>query len=153
MSQSLMFLPDYCIYHGQNKSMISESFLYRFIVPEQPLMPYTRPTNNTSEAAVHVTWSHLACVNQNSEITGYKLRLQIEQYSWNSHGDDPSPFFLNISYPHLTPLLTALELDYVVRDLSPTIEYGISVAGVNINGDVGPFSVSVVVRTLHPRGD
>ena len=118
-------------------------------MPGQPTAIRASPTNK-SAATVHITWNHILCINQNSEISGYRLQhsrqssfFPIEYYSY--YGE---PSFINLSFPNMVSLQ---ELDYILTGLTPTIEYSISVAGVNLNDDVGPYSASAIVRATHPQ--
>ena len=115
-------------------------------MPGQPTALLASPTN-MSAASVHVTWNHIPCINQNSEISGYKLQLS-RQSSLFPFEFNSEPSFINLSFLNMVSLQ---ELDYIVIGLTATIEYSISVAGVNLNDNVGPYSASAIVRAPHPQ--
>lgn len=116
-------------------------------MPGQPTALRASPTN-VSSASVHVMWNHIPCIDQNSEISGYKLQLSRQSIFFYSQSDYGEPSFSNVSFPNMVSLQ---ELDYILTGLTPTIEYSISVAGVNCNDDVGPYSTSAFVRASHPQ--
>ena len=115
-------------------------------MPGQPTALRASPTN-MSAASVHITWNHIPCIKQNSEISGYKLQHS-RQSSFLRLEFNSEPSFTNLSFLNMVYLM---ELDYILTGLTPTIEYSISVAGVNLNDNVGPYSASAIVRASHPQ--
>ena len=84
----------------------------------------------TGPRSISIDWNHVDCTDRNSEITGYTLQ-------YNSTDGTAT----NTSLP-------ANITTYTVTGLAPSTNYSVRVAAINSNGEVGPFNVPILVKTL-----
>ena len=89
----------------------------------------------TTSTTITIQWGAVPCMDQNSEITGYKVR-------YGPVG----------SSQRATDAVTGSASTggmYTLTGLIPFTNYSIEVAAVNSNGDIGPFTLPVVDSTVH----
>ena len=84
----------------------------------------------TGPTIVFVTWKHVDCIDRNSEISGYTVR-------YGPVGGTPVNDSIS-GTNHRT---------YTAVGLTPSTNYSIEVKAVNNDGEVGPFSSPIFVRT------
>ncbi len=98
-------------------------------VPSTYTAPISAPQNlqtiATDETSITVQWDAVACIDRNSEITGYKLRYT--------------------GYEEAIPQSGDVGGTSTITGLSPLTSYSIEVAAVSDSG-IGPFA-SIIVRT------
>ena len=87
----------------------------------------------TTSTTITVQWGAVPCIDQNSEITGYKVQ----------YGPDDSS---NRTIDAVTGSASTGG-EYTLIGLIPLTSYSIEVAAVNSSGDVGPFTGTIVTAT------
>ena len=88
-----------------------------------------------SSTSITVQWGAVPCMDQNSEITGYKIRYGPVGSSQRTQ----------------TNVVTGSASTggmYTLSGLIPFTNYSIEVTAVNSNGDTGPFTPPYFVETL-----
>ena len=94
-------------------------------------------STTTTSTTITIQWGAVPCIDRNSEITGYKV-----QYGPVDSSD------------RTTDAVTGSVSTggvYTMIGLVPLTDYSIEVAAVNSNGDVGPFTPTIITTTTPIR--
>ena len=87
----------------------------------------------TTSTTITVQWGAVPCMDQNSEITGYRV--------------DYGPVDSSHKTTDTVTGSASAGGMYTVIGLIPFTNYSIKVAAVNSNGDVGPFTLTIITTT------
>lgn len=98
--------------------------------PEPSASPHVMVTFVNETFAI-VSWKPLDCCKQNGVITGYRLRVEVEECSGQS-------FQIGLNGQNVT--------SYILDTLTPHTQYTAQVAAVNAAG-LGPFSIAMPFST------
>ena len=77
-------------------------------------------------------WGNISCTELNSDLLGYTIR-----YNSDGEGDDWN-----------TIDVAGSTNTYNITGLTPYTNYSIQVAAMNMLGDLGPYSETIIVQTL-----
>ena len=89
----------------------------------------------TTSTTITIQWGAVPCMDQNSEITGYKVRygpVGSSQRATDAVGGSASSGGM-----------------YTLTGLIPFTNYSIEVAAVNSNGDTGPYTHPILTATTN----
>ena len=88
--------------------------------------------SNMSSTSVLIWWGNISCTELNSDLLGYTIH-----YNSDGEGDDWN-----------TIDVTGSTNTYNITGLTPYTNYSIQVAAMNMLGDLGPYSDTIIVQTL-----
>ena len=92
--------------------------------------PQVVTASATGPKTISIDWNNVDCIERNSKITGYTL---------NYISSDGTA--TNTSFPaNLTT--------YTVTGLTSSTNYSVKMAAINSNGEIGPFTLPILVKTL-----
>ena len=92
----------------------------------------------TSPVSIIIRWSHVPCIDCNSNITGYTV-------CYSTGGGST----VNVSVSGTDQS----ERTYTATPLAPNTSYSIQVAAVTSTGVTGPFSITVTETTSPPQSE
>ena len=85
-----------------------------------------------SSTSVLIWWGNISCTELNSDLLSYTVH-------YNSDGDGDDWNTIDVAGSTNT---------YNITGLTPYTNYSIQVAAMNTLGDLGPYSVTIIVQTL-----
>jgi len=84
----------------------------------------------TGPKSISIDWNSVDCIERNSKITGYTLHYNFADGTATN------------------TLLPANITTYTVTGLTPSTNYSVKMAAINSNGEIGPFTLPTLVKTL-----
>ena len=114
------------------KFLIGISFAFIHIAPSSA--PEWVNGTATTSTTITIQWGAVPCMDQNSEITGYKVRY--------------GPVGSSQRATDAVSVSGSTGGMYTLTGLIPFTNYSTEVAAVNTNGDTGPFSLPHFAETL-----
>ena len=92
--------------------------------------PQVVTASATGPKTISIDWNSVDCIERNSKITGYTLH-------YNSTNGTAT-----------TTSLPTNNTTYTVTGLTPSTNYSVKMAAINSNGEIGPFTLPIPVKTL-----
>ena len=108
----------------QFRGVLIEGFHYYMFFTAPSASPSTVIVSEVTWSTISLQWEMVECLHQNGDITGYSV--QYEEAGTN--------------------VVETKNLNITLSQLTPFIEYSISVAAVNANG-IGVYTKNISVKT------